>query len=65
MSTYDLNADEFNELKLDFITRAFDAIGASPSYGAMARAESIPDAIIHEFYDGIAFVPDDFWCNCN
>ena len=26
-------------------------------------ADDIPDELVYELYDGISFVPEDFWCN--
>lgn len=63
MTTFDLTPEQMTELKGNFISETFDALGlGDPSYGALFASADIPDEIIREVYDGIDFSDDDFFC---
>lgn len=63
MSTYDLTADQMEELKQNHLCREYDTMGLTPSWGELASAsETITDEYIHEEYEGFIFSEDDFLC---
>lgn len=59
MGVQDLNRQQLNELKESYAVQLKqDGI----SWGELSEAYEIPDEIIFEYYDGIVFTPDDFFC---
>ena len=62
MTVRELNRDQLTELKQRMVDDEInEAEGRSASYGELADAESIPDEKVFEKYDGIDFVPGDFF----
>ena len=62
MSVYELNEDQKNELKENYITEMAKLEDRTPSYGELANATKVPDELIYKLYADITFSPDDFWC---
>ena len=56
MNVHELTRDQLNELKQAYICELL----ANPSWGDLADAETLPDDIIFEHYDGVVFGEDDF-----
>lgn len=73
MNVHELSRDEMRELKERYLIELADSgqyaevLGVdwdAPSWGELAGADEIvPDDVIFEQYEGIDFVPDDFFCN--
>lgn len=62
MTVYELNRDQFSELKEAFLAQHLDE--EFISYGLLADAdEIIPDETIFEAYEGTIFTEDDFFCS--
>lgn len=59
MTVRDLSRDQLDELKQVYVTE----MTGNPSYMELADASNIPDGVIYRHYDGVHFVPDDFWCS--
>lgn len=55
-TTYDLNEEEFEELRDTYFYEVYN--GQEYDYVA-----DVPDEVIHNHYNGISFVEEDFWCN--
>ena len=62
MTTYDLTRDQLDQLKQDFVFDAFRNDGKCCSYMSLACSSDVPDAIIHDYYEGMDFTDDDFTC---
>lgn len=63
MTVRKLNRDQLTELKQRMVSdEIYESEGRTPSYGELADAEGIPDEKVFEKYEGIDFVPDDFYC---
>ena len=63
MTTYELTADQMEELKQNYLFRLYMEANEEPSYGELAAAsEVISDETIHEYWNGVDFSDDDFWC---
>lgn len=62
MTTYDLTSDQLDQLKQDFVFDAFERAGIGVSYMSLACSSDVPDAIVHDFYEGVDFTDDDFTC---
>lgn len=64
MTVYELNRDQLEELKQNYLTEKMDERGESPSWGDLADADSIiSDHEIFAVYDGTEFSNDDFSCS--
>lgn len=59
MTARELNRDQLDELKMAYVSEMTD----SPSYLELAESVRVPDEVIFQHYDGMHFVPDDFWCS--
>lgn len=60
-SVFDLSPAEMEELKQSYFYQLQDE---NPEIlQGITEAEQIPDDIIQEHYNGVAFVNDDFFCN--
>lgn len=63
MTVRQLNRDQLTELKQRMVDDEINETeGRGASYGELADAESIPDEKVFEKYEGVDFVPDDFFC---
>ena len=61
MTVYDLNRDQLEELKQNYMMEAYNERGEIPSFGELADADNIySDDFIRKVYAGRYFVPDDF-----
>lgn len=66
LSFDDLSHDQIVELKQRMLTDMLDKDGESPSYGDLADAdELISDEEVRKEFDGTAFSPEDFSCECS
>lgn len=66
MTVYELNRDQFSELKEAFLAQHLVECGDEEfiSYELLADAdELIPDEAIFEAYEGVIFTEDDFFCS--
>ena len=73
MNVYDLSREQLIELKCDYMSELVnEGIFAEitgrdydePSYEDIANADEIvPDDVIFRNYEGVEFVPDDFFCS--
>ena len=64
MSVYELNEDELNQLKEDYIIRLLnEEENRCPSWGELLDSHDIDNKVIYEEYGHISFVKEDFWCN--
>lgn len=58
MSVYELNREQLNELKVDYLLMKQESV----SWGELADADTlVRDETIYEEYAGTHFVPDDFF----
>ena len=74
MDVRELSKDQMHELKERYLMKladegsfaeVLDVDYNEPSYGDLANADQIvPDDVIFREYDGVCFVPDDFFCTC-
>ena len=74
MRVDELSKDQMIELKQNYLTQladegsyaeVMDCDYNEPSYWDLANADEIvPDDVIIRKYEGICFVPDDFFCTC-
>lgn len=64
MNVHDLTRDELDELKSTYYCQLLDSGELEEVCGDIYFPEDIPDDIIFNHYDGINFVKDDFFCNC-
>ena len=55
-TTYDLSEEEFEELRVNYYYHVDE-------YNEYEYIADIPDEVIHNHYDGVSFVEEDFWCN--
>ena len=72
MDVLELSRDQLIELKQNYLTQladegsyaeVLDVDYNEPSYGDLTNADEIvPDDVIFHEYEGIDFVPDDFFC---
>lgn len=61
MTVYELNAEQFSQLKQNYLCEKYFAEDKFPSWGELANAdELITDEEIYEAYEGVCFVEDDF-----
>lgn len=68
MNVTELNRDQLIELKQSYLEvlnesgEHEEVVGVS--YGELANADEIvPDDVIFDYYDGIIFTEDDFFCS--
>lgn len=68
MDVTELNRDQLNELKQNYLEvlnesgEHGEVVGVS--YNELANADEIvPDDVIFDYYDGIIFSEDDFFCS--
>lgn len=72
MEVRELSKEQMHELKENYLIKLADegtfaeVVGVdydAPSYGDLADADEIvPDDAIFREYEGVDFVPDDFFC---
>ena len=72
MDIRELSKDQMHELKERYLMKladegsfaeVLDVDYNEPSYGDLTNADEIvPDDVIFREYEGICFVPDDFFC---
>lgn len=66
MTSRDLSPDQFKELCQRYITDNWtDSVNntTSPSYDDLANAEElVAEDVIHDYYEGVVFTNDDFFC---
>lgn len=55
-TTYELSCEEFEELRERFYYEVDDE-------GEFDYIADIPDKVIHNYYNSVVFVEEDFWCN--
>ena len=75
MDVHDLSSEQMLELKQHYLEQlasegsfaeVMDCDYNEPSYYDLANAnEIVPDDVVFHEYDGIKFVPDDFFCTAN
>jgi hypothetical protein len=67
MTVRELNRDQYKQLCQDYITRFWtdDEHGTSePSWHELAcAAELVDENVIYDYYDGVNFVEEDFFCS--
>lgn len=67
MTVRELNRDQYKQVCQDYITRFWtdnEHGTTSPSLGELACADELVDQeIIYDYYDGINFVEEDFFCS--
>ena len=64
MTVRELNRDQLDELKQAYYySDDYDPKIVGHNGLPILFAGDIPDKIIFALYDGINFVPDDFWCS--
>ena len=56
MTTYELNADQMEQLKQNYICQTQENV----TWSDLAESTKLPDAVIHEYYSGMLFTEDDF-----
>ena len=62
MSVEELNRDQLIELKQRYLDEIYYGI----SYDQLASIDSIvPDEVVFNYYEGITFSEDDFFCSCS
>ncbi|MBQ7818604.1 MAG: hypothetical protein IJ341_02785 [Bacteroidales bacterium] len=66
MTSRDLSPDQFKELCQRYITDNWtDSVNhtTAPAYDDLSNADELVDEeIIHNYYEGITFTNDDFFC---
>ena len=72
MNVTELSRDQLIELKQNYLEQladegsyaeVLDVDYNEPSYSDLANADEIvPDCVIFKNYEGVCFVPDDFFC---
>lgn len=55
---HDLSADEFAELKSNYFHEFLEQDDCD-----VKSMDDIPDEVIYDWYDGIDFMDEDFFCN--
>lgn len=63
MTVYDLNEEELEQLKEDYICKRAEENGESVSYQDLLDSHEIDNEIIFREYKGYDFSKEDFWCN--
>ena len=62
MSVYELSRDQLDELKSNYFWGdSYTSVNNAAGLPCLFPGD-IPDAVIFREYDGICFVPDDFFC---
>jgi len=59
-TVHDLSREELDELKMAY----YDQLQYTDDADSFLCYDAIPNSVIFEHYDGISFVNDDFFCNC-
>lgn len=59
-TVFDLNRDELDELKESYF---YNDETKDINENEFIFPSEIPDDIIFNYYDGVMFVDEDFWCN--
>ncbi len=60
----DLTREELDELKQSYICVMKEGSDESAYWDDLAEApDCISDETLFEYYDGMVFTDDDFWCN--
>ena len=72
MNVTELSREQLTELKCNYLEQladegsyaeVLDVDYNEPSYSDLANADEIvPDDVIFKNYEGVCFVPDDFFC---
>ena len=62
MTVRELTQEQLDELKAAYVTDQAVKRGEFPSYSELAMSTEVPNDIIFDYYDGIHFVEDDFFC---
>ena len=75
MDVHELSREQLIELKQNYLEQLanegsfaeiLDVDYDEPSYWDMANADDIvPDCVVFKNYEGVDFVPDDFFCTAN
>ena len=60
MTVRELNKSQLEELKRYYVCETMD----NPSWNQIVNASDISNETIFNYYDGIDFVEDDFFCSC-
>lgn len=67
MNVRELNYEELLQLKEELLYGADILPEMTEEQRAVIagawNSDDIPDELVYELYDGISFVPEDFWCN--
>lgn len=61
-TVYELTPAQLSELKLAYVVERADREGKEVSWADLAAADTIPDSVIHDYYEGVSFSDDDFSC---
>lgn len=59
----ELTNDELNELKEGYACLMNEEDEEGTSYGELIESHNISNEIIFEYYEGMTFVEEDFFCN--
>ena len=62
MTVHELTQEQLDELKVAYITDQAILRGEFPAYSELAQSTEVPNDIIFDYYDGIYFVEEDFFC---
>lgn len=64
MTVRELSAEQLEELKQTYLDQhIYELYGRSASlYELLYADETVPNREVYEFYEGIVFTDDDFWC---
>lgn len=63
MSVKELNREQLDELKCNYVMEIAKTEGRFPSYMELALAPSeVPDEKMYELFEHITFTEDDFFC---
>ena len=67
MNVRELNYEELLQLKEELLYGADILPEMTEEQRAVIagawNSDDIPDELVYELYDGISFLPEDFWCN--
>ena len=62
MTVRELTQEQLDELKVAYVTDQAVKRGEFPSYGELAASTEVSNEVIFDYYDGIHFVEEDFFC---
>lgn len=60
-----MNVRELDQNQLDELREAYYFLNNENCQEKYEFWALIPNSIIIDYYDGVDFVPDDFWCTMN